>query len=154
MKLKALFAAAGISALSATASFAATVGYTVSVSNAEFTLVQAPSIFAVNDADGYIISVAMQPDMALLPGATLDLSAFNVSQFTLSDIDPALMIDPDDALAFPLGISLQNIVPGAVPTFTVEAITMPAVPLPAGGVLLVTALGGIAVLRRRGRRSA
>lgn len=130
------------------------VGYIYTVEDAEFAMIQAPSLATINDTDGYIIEIAGQADVILLPGQVLDISALGVSQFTLSGIDPLLMLDPANPLAFPLGVSLQNITaaPGVGPTLSQQALTVDidttVVPLPAGLPLYLSALGAFFVFRR------
>lgn len=130
------------------------VGYIYTVEDAEFAMIQAPSLATINDTDGYIISIAGQADQVLLPGQVLDVSTLGISQFTLSGIDPLLMLDPANPLAFPLGVSLQNITagPGVGPKLTQQALTVDTdtavIPLPAGLPLYLSALGAFFVFRR------
>lgn len=130
-----------------------------------FSGISAPTLDAVNDPDGYLISVAGFDPVALLPGSDLDfLATFGVQPtlFTLTGIDPALMLDPADPLAFPLGVAFND--RGVGITVLMTPITaefvggghedvfdpVAPVPLPMSALLYV---GGIAVasavLRRR-----
>lgn len=61
------------------------------------------------------------------------------------------MTNPFVFAANTVGSSLRIAVDGNASAFRVTAIEVAAVPLPAGGLLLVGALGGLAVLRRRRR---
>lgn len=127
------------------------VGYIYTVQDAEFAMIQAPSLATINDPDGFIISIAGQADVILSAGQILDVSALGISEFTLSGIDPSLMLDPANPLAFPLGVSLQNLTPGVGPTISQQALTVDvdaAVPLPAGLPLYLSALGAFLVFRR------
>ena len=128
------------------------VGYVYTVEDAEFAQIQAPSLATIPDLDGYQILADGQV-FDLLAGEILDISGLNVSEFTLLGINPALQLDPDNPLAFPLGVSLQNIAQGILPTITQEALTeefppTSAVPLPGGLPLYLTALVGFLAFRR------
>jgi hypothetical protein len=150
MTIRTLFAAAAVTLVSATASLAATTGYTYTATNAQFDFVQAPSFASVADPDGYTVTVGLN-DFALLPGVQLIFPS-PVSQFTLTGIDPALNLDPNNPLAFPLGVGFDNIT-GAI-TLSIDPIITSAVPLPAGGLLLTTAFGGLIAFQRRKKRAA
>jgi hypothetical protein len=80
------------------------------------------------------------------------VASYGISSFTLSGIDPELMVNPFASDAFPLGITFSNIATLSI-TPVIEDYT-PAVPLPAGMVLY---LGGLLVslraLWRRGTRT-
>lgn len=123
-----------------------------------FASILAPSLATVPDLDGYFITVG-DTTVPLAPGAALDfLTAFGVQPtlFTLTGIDPALMLDPSDPLAFPLGVAF-NVVSFET-TVLMTPITAdfgngetPApIPLPASVLLYLAGMavaGG--VLRRR-----
>jgi hypothetical protein len=86
------------------------IGYTYEVTGAEFTHVQAPAFATVPDSDGYRVSVGGQ-SFSLGVGEILDFAGAglsSVNRFTLDGIDPALLLDPTSAIAFPLGISLAS----------------------------------------------
>lgn len=126
------------------------VGYTYAVTDAEFATIVAPSLATVPDSDGYTITIDGQV-FTLAPGATLDVSGIGASEFVLTGIDEALLIDPANFLAFPLGIALQDLTQGVLPTLSqtpiVEDVTS-AVPLPAGLPLYIAAVLGFLGLRR------
>ena len=125
------------------------VGYTYTVENAEFASVLAPALGAVPDLDGYTITVGTT-SFDILPGEQLFFSDFglsNVTEFELSGIDPLLLLDPDDPLAFPLGLTLQNI-SGPVSIDQDPTIVDVAVPLPAGLPLYLGALATLFMVRR------
>lgn len=135
------------------------VGYTYELNgNGSFASIVAPSLATVADLDGYTISIGGGV-YALGAGATLDLMALGlngVTSFALTGIDEALMLDPVNVAAFPLGISLVG-VSGSV-TITQTPITidtsLPPVPLPAAGWMMLAGLGCLAQLRRRRRAHA
>nr|WP_309501318.1 hypothetical protein [uncultured Roseovarius sp.] len=136
-----------------------TVGYTYSVANAEFGTVTAPSFAAVSDADGYTLSLISGGNpfsFSLASGAVLDfgvLGITGVTMFTVTDIDPNLALDPNNASAFPIVVSVENVSGTAIFSSSPITITTPApVPLPASLPLLgmaVIAFGGLSVRRRR-----
>ena len=123
------------------------IGYIYTVEDAEFKQIQAPSLATIGDLDGYTITIGGQV-FSLAPGAVLDVSALNAKTFTLTGIDPLLLLDPLNFLAFPLGISLQNQTPGAQLKVTQEPITAAAVPLPAGLPLYLGGILALAAARR------
>jgi len=87
------------------------VGYTYSVTNAEFESIVAPAFAVIPDSDGYIISVGLT-SFDIHPGEDLSFADFGLSgvqAFDLTGIDQSLALDPNNALAFPLGVSLQNV---------------------------------------------
>jgi len=136
-----------------------TVGYTYSVTNAEFDTVRAPSFAAVPDADGYTLSLTSGgalSSFSLGSGAVLDFGAegiTGVTTFTVTDIDPNLELDPNDPFAFPIGVSVENASGAPIFSSSPITITTPApVPLPASLPLLgmaVIAFGGLSARRRR-----
>lgn len=127
------------------------IGYVYEVTNGAFDTVTAPSLATVPDADGYAVTVGGST-ILLAAGASLDFfTAFglNPTEFTLTGIDPALMLDPINPLAFPIGVSLTDMIPGTLPTFSITPITS-EIPLPGGVALYLSALAfGAYRLRRR-----
>lgn len=136
-----------------------TVGYEYEVENAMIATITAPSLATVEDLDGYILTIDGM-DVALAPGATIDLLAefgLTVASFTLTDIDPALGLDPANPLAFPLGVSLSDII--GAPTFSITPISVEIddgtiVPVPAAAPLLLSGIALLGGLRRRARGSS
>jgi len=124
------------------------VGFTYEATNA--------SQLTVNDPDGFEIVIGGMT-YAILGGATFDIVAEtggSVTSFVLQGIDPALMLDPDNPLAFPLGVSLVNIggsVSIDMTPITVDTDNPTAVPVPAAGVLYLAGLAGLGGLMRRRR---
>jgi len=138
------------------------VGYTYSVVGAEFESVTAPTFAAVGDPDGYMVLFTIgATDFTefLAAGDTLDFLAFGgpVTTFTLLGIDPALLLDPTDTMAFVTGIALTNVLSGTTVTITqapiVETTDAP-VPLPASALLMAPVFGVIGSLGWRRRRRA
>lgn len=135
------------------------VGYTYAVEDAFFASITAPSLATVPDVDGYIVTVN-GIDYALGAAQTLDFATLGLSQvseFLLSGIAPALLLDPENPLAFPIGASFTDIGTNVAITITptvedYDPVVSP-VPLPAGAPLLLTGMFGVGLLRRR-RRSA
>lgn len=128
-------------------------GYTYEITGDLFFSVQAPSLGAVADGDGqYVLSYEQAGSMfeqILEAGDIFEFGPGGVSSFTITGIDPALMLDPTNVNAFVTGVSLVN---GNLPgTITQTPITtdVNAVPLPASGVLLLSGIAGFAFLRRR-----
>jgi hypothetical protein len=136
-------------------------GYTYTVTGADFTSVQAPSFAAVADMDGYILSVGGD-DYALASGQLInfaDLGLAGITNFTITGIDEALMLDPANTAAFVTGVALGNLSTQTI-TLTQAAIETdtdangPAiVPLPASAFLLMGGMFGLGALRRRKRHS-
>lgn len=128
-------------------------GYTYEITGDLFFSVQAPSLGAVADGDGqYTLTYEQAGTMfeqILEAGDIFEFGPDGVSSFTITGIDPALMLDPTNANAFVTGVS---VVDGGIPgTITQTPITteVNAVPLPASGVLLLSGIAGFAFLRRR-----
>ncbi|MEM6311101.1 MAG: VPLPA-CTERM sorting domain-containing protein [Pseudomonadota bacterium] len=147
---KAVFLSCLLPALAsvAPAAHAATVGYDYTIQNAELESVSAPSLAAVNDPDGYQIIVGAT-SFSILPGMQeffADYGLANVTEISLRGIDPALNLDPSDATAFPLAVTLINIT--GAPGVTIDPVVS-SVPLPAAGWMLVAGLGGLIAVRRR-----
>lgn len=134
------------------------VGYTYEVTGgaAGFASIVAPSLATIADLDGYLVTVG-GTTVSLAAGASLDfLSVFGVlpASFTLEDIDPALALDPNSPLAFPLGVSLTGVSGTVTITQTPITVNTSPVPLPAGLWLMMTAVGVLPVLRRRNKAKA
>lgn len=122
------------------------VGYIYTVVDAEFQSIQMPSLAAVPDLDGYTVEIGgLFFDLA--PGEFLDVSGLFATTFTLTGIDPLLLVDPLDFLAFPIGVSLQNPLPGGTLTITQQPITE-AVPLPGALPLYLGGILAFAAARR------
>ena len=116
-----------------------------------FASVTAPSLASVADLDGYLLTVGATT-VSLAAGASLDFEdVFGVTptSFTLTGIDPLLGLDPDDGSAFPLGVSFVGLGPNATISQTPITVETSAVPLPAAAWLMLAALGGLSLLRRR-----
>ena len=131
------------------------VGYTYEVLGAEFAAVQAPSLSAIPDSDGYTL-VFDGLEIALAPGETYEFGP-GVSMFQLLGIDPDLAIDPDDPLGFVTGVSFTNITSSVSVVQTAVRFDTgggpSAVPLPASVFLLLGGLGALTGLRRRKARA-
>ena len=134
------------------------VGYEYVISDGYFTQIVAPSLGAVGDLDGYIVTVG-GTDYALAAGGTLDLTGlgFDVTAFTVSDINPTTtpLLDPTDPAAFPLGVSYLNTAFNTTVSITPIVENSDAVvPLPAAGLLYGGLLlaGGAGFARRRKSR--
>ena len=130
------------------------VGFTYEATNAEFATITAPSLLTVNDPDGFEL-VINGTTYSIMAGQTFDIVAETggtVTEFVLQGIDPALMLDPANPVAFPLGVSLLNIT-GTV-TVDMTPITeningVTPVPVPAAGALYLLGLAGVGGLMRR-----
>ncbi|MBC7139547.1 MAG: VPLPA-CTERM sorting domain-containing protein [Defluviimonas sp.] len=137
------------------------VGYTYEVTGAEFYAVTAPGLGTVPDGDGqYFVSFDGLDPVALAAGGMLtfsDYTSSSITSFTITGIDAALELDPENPLAFQTGISLlglaggQAVVTQTPITFDTEAAS--PVPLPATAPLLAAGLGALALWRRK-RRAA
>ena len=133
-----------------------TTGYVYEVTGAEFATVTLPSLAAVADLDGYILTIG-DDSFALAASTTFDFAAqgySNVTSFVISGIDPDLGLDPADTQAFPIGVSLVDVAGDVAISITpVAAVDLPAVPAPATLPLLAGALAGFGFILRR-KRSA
>ena len=130
------------------------VGYTYEVEGAEFASVQAPSLDAIPDNDGYMLLFDGM-EVALAPGEIYEFAA-GVSMFQILGIDPDLEIDPDNPLGFVTGVSFANITSDVrvVQTAVRYEIDGPeAVPLPASVLFLLGGLGTLTAFRRKRARA-
>ena len=132
------------------------VGFVYTVTGAEFATITAPSLLTVNDPDGYII-IVNGVETTLTAGAIFTFGT-GITEFTLLGIDPALMLDPGDPLAFALGVSFANISQIIPITVGMTPITenTDVVPLPSALLLYGSGLlfGGAIAWRRRRQRVA
>ena len=133
-------------------------GYTYQVVGADFYSVTAPEFAYVPDGDGtYTISYNGNT-YTLFAGQTHTFLT-PVTSFVLSGIDPSLLLDPNNPLAFVTGIALDNIDPlianvdiTQTPIITTIPDTQP-VPLPASAVLFAGGLGSLIAVRRAAARA-
>ncbi len=95
----------------------------------------------------------------LAPGQTLDfLSVFgtNPTSFLLDGIDPTLMLDPTNPLAFPTGVAFVNpVTAGDSAIMTPITVDAPgsSIPLPATPFLVLLGLTTLGFIRRHGVRT-
>lgn len=125
-------------------------GYTYQVTGGnKFLSVKLPTLATVPDGDAdYSITVNGFTTSGFDPGSTVFFDPTDdITEFTITGIDPDLMLDPTDPLAFVTGVSVD--LPGVGQITQTPITIMAPVPLPAGGVLLFTGLAGLAVWRRR-----
>lgn len=128
------------------------IGYEYEAVGNVFDTVTAPSLATVADLDGYLLTVD-GVTVPLLAGQVLDFFTVfgeNPNSFLLEGIDPALMLDPTNPLAFPIGVSFVNPTNvGDIVTITpiTDGATNGTVPLPA--TLLLVFLGLAALVASR-----
>lgn len=144
------------------------VGYTYELSgDGRIIGIKAPSIDAVDDADGYLITLPGGQQFRLLPGEEISLQegivvmtasgdtvtpGADITTLTLTDISTGLALDPLDATTFVAGFLFedtgQNSVFGQT-ALVVDTDNLSAVPLPASMAFLLVGLGGLGLMRRR-----
>lgn len=133
------------------------VGYTYELTGpGEITGIQAPSSEAVDDADGYLVTLPNGMTFTLEAGQLVTLEN-GVTSFVLSGIDPSLMLDPLDNSTFVLGLMLEGTGEGSTVTQTalvVDTDSFSAVPLPPTALLMLSGLGLFGFAARRRRRAA
>lgn len=131
------------------------VGYTYEITGATFGSVTAPTFDQVPETDGmFTLTYGPGIMVELAAGETFTFGLFDtITSFTITGIDVGLGLDPTDDMAFITGVSLGELLGGPVTIVqtpqTVFVDPTPAVPLPAGGLLLLSGLAGIGFMRRR-----
>ena len=118
--------------------------------------IQAPGSEAVDDADGYVVTLPDGTTFTLESGQLVTLDG-GVTSFVLSGIDPSLMLDPLDNSTFVLGLMLDGTAEGSMVTQTalvVDTDSFSAVPLPPTALLMLSGLGLFGFAARRRRRVA
>jgi len=135
------------------------IGYTFEITGGNlFASVTMPGFGSVPDPDGFLLSVFDGVDFisqgTFLGGDTFDFTTlgFDVTKFRIEDIDPELLLDPDDPLAFQAGITLTA-TPDSDDMVTMTPITtFVAVPEPPSFALMLAGLFGAGLLWRVGAR--
>lgn len=133
-----------------------TTGYVYDAGTTAFETLTAPSLATVADLDGYVVK-AGGAEYTIAAGETIDFNdifGFNPTTFEITGINPDLSLQPDDAAAFPVGVSFVtagfNLNVSITPT-TID-VGPSAVPLPATGLLLGFSLLAFGAARR-GRKT-
>lgn len=144
------------------------VGYTYELSgDGRIIGIKAPSLDAVNDADGYLITLPDGQQFRLLPEEEIMLKdgivvttasgdtvtpAADITTLTLTDISTGLALDPLDTTTFVAGFLFedtgQNSLFGQT-ALVIDTDDLSAVPLPASMAFLLAGLGGLGLMRRR-----
>lgn len=162
MKMRLLFRAACLLACSATSGFAATfsVGgadYDITTISGNFNelrsvLIQQVWWGDVNTAEEFTTSVAFSFGEPNALGQYVQGPLFAFGEYTF-DVDAVAWID---TISSDGTINYHNPLLGTESVWAVSSATLPvsAVPLPAGGLLLLSAFGGVAALKRRKKRAA
>ena len=141
------------------------IGYTYEMNGSgEIVALKAPSLDAVNDPDGYLITLETGESFTLLPGEEIALTD-PVRSLRLDGIDQALMLDPASTTTFVMGFQFagldqtSSIIQTAL-TVNTDDLGKPydqlsAVPLPAGIWLGLSGFAALGVMRgAQGRRRA
>ena len=128
------------------------VGYTYKITDGSITEIHAPSLADVPDGDGTYTVTIDGIEYTLTPDAPLILAS-PITEFTLTGIDPNLMLDPNNPVAFKIGLAFASVGPniGVTQTALVEFFdpNVSTVPLPATALLLLAGLGGLGAMSRR-----
>lgn len=123
-------------------------GYEYSIYGASVDSITAPSLGLVPDEDGYLIRFDAF-ELLLGPGETLLLD-YPINFFGIYGINPALGLDPENPLAFPLGLSFAEIEGRDIQiTQTPVSVQIPPVPLSGSAWALISALLMFLFLARR-----
>ncbi|MCA8928671.1 MAG: hypothetical protein KDC18_11420 [Alphaproteobacteria bacterium] len=134
-----------------------TTGFDYAIQNLLFASVTMPSLATVPDMDGYELLIDVGGTLTqiatLMAGESYTFGS-PVDFFSVQGIDPSLMLDPNNAMAFPVAVTFNTIGSGQI-TITPIGTNIPAsgVPVPATLVLLVPGLLGLGMTLRRRRRA-
>ena len=150
------------------------VGYTYVLSgDGRITGIKAPTLDAVNDADGYIVTLPDGQQFRLLPGEEIELLAgvqvvtasgdvvtpgADITTLEFSEISELLGIDPLDTTTFVAGFRFADTSTNS--SFSQTALIIDtddpvsAVPLPPSMALILAGLGGLGVMKRRRKIAA
>lgn len=144
------------------------VGYTYELSgDGRITGIKAPSLGAVNDADGYLITLPDGQQFRLLPGEEISLRdgvvvitqsgdtvtpGADITTLKLTDIAIGLELDPLDNTTFVAGFLFEDTGENSMfgqTALVIDTDDLSAVPLPASMAFLLAGLGGLGLMRRR-----